>query len=521
VRPAKVKWFDWTEEAFRKAEAEDKPIVLSISATWCHGCRVMDETTYSDDDVAGVLNSEYVPIRVDSDRRPDLNERYNLGGWPTTAFLTPSGGLLGGTTYVDPAQMKQLLAQLKSGYAVHKHRLGEEIARRDAKIAQVRQAPPAGLAALSMEVFRKTIRGIVATFDPAYGGFGQAPRFPLVASLRVVLQALYETDGPDFRQVLTKTLDAMADRGMYDHEDGGFFHYAINDLWTVARFEKIAEDNAGLIRLYLDASLVSGQEKCLGKALHALVWAKTRLWDEERGVFYGSQAADEDYYIAVPKERAKRTPPPVDRTLYTPACAAMASAFLRAAEVTGDASLAETGKRALESLLGECVRDGEVAHYHDGQPRLFLLARDAIVLGEALLDAYDHTGERRFLEQAEDLAASLTTRFWSAEEKGIVDRLADPAERGEAGRPRKSIQENALAAAILARLWRHGAGDHHRDQAERLLLGYPDFLDGYGHLTAEYALAADWLVRPPTEIQAGPGRLKPYVPRRVILHGIP
>ena len=126
-----VRWYEWSEEAFRKAQAEDKPIVMDLVAPWSHGCRVMNKETYGDAAVIEALNRDYVPVRVDSDRRPDINDRYNLGGWPTTAFLTPNADLLGGATYVAADQMRQLLVQLKVGYAANKHRLAEEIAKRD------------------------------------------------------------------------------------------------------------------------------------------------------------------------------------------------------------------------------------------------------------------------------------------------------------------------------------------------------------------------------------------------------
>src|SRR5205809_326725 len=170
---------------------------MDLCAPWSHGCRVMDAQTYGDPEIVEALNRDYVPIRIDSDRRP-------------------------------------------------------------------------------------------ATHDPMYGGFGKAPKFPLVPSLRVALQALHETQGPDFRMILSKTLDAMADRGLYDHEQGGFFHYVTNDTWTMARFEKLAEDNAALIRLYLDAAVVMSQDKYLAKALHAVDWAKSTLLDPERGASFGS-----------------------------------------------------------------------------------------------------------------------------------------------------------------------------------------------------------------------------------------
>ncbi len=516
MRPVKVKWFEWSDEAFQKARAEDKLVVLALSAPWCHGCRVMDRETYADDEVAALLNRDYVPVYVDTDRRPDVNERYNVGGWPCTTFLTPSGEMLGGWTFMGRDDMKRTLVQLKLGYATHREKIAEEIARRDEKIARVLERPPAPLASLTMEVFRKTVRGIVATFDPVHAGFGKAPKFPLVPSLRVVLQALHETQGPDFDQVFRRTLDAMGDRGMFDGRAGGFFHYVTNDVWSAPRFEKMAEDNAALLGLYLDASLVAGEDKYAARALQTLEWAQAALLDPGRGVFGGSQAADEEYYMLSPEERAKRAEPPVDRTVYLPATAAMASAFLRAAEVLGDEGWASAALRGLDWCLAEMVTDRGVAHVHDGEPRVFGLLRAPVSLASALLDAYDHAGEARHLEAAGRLAGELTGRFWFEAEKGLADREVGPSDCGEMARPRKQIHENSVAAQTFARLWRITGDEEHRRRAERLLLSFPDFLDGYGHATAEYALAADWLVRPPNEVTRAPGALRGYVPRRVV-----
>ena len=509
-----VRWFDWSEEAFRKAQSEDKPIVMDLTAPWSHGCRVMDAQTYGDPEIADLLNRDYVPLRVDCDRRPDINDRFNLGGWPTTAFLTPNAELLGGATFVARDQMKQLLIQLKVGYAVNRHRIAEEIARRDEKIREALEPQFSGVAQLTMEIFRKTVRGIVSTHDPMHGGFGKAPKFPLVPSLRVALQALHETQGPDFRHVLAKTLDAMADRGMYDHEQGGFFHYVTNDTWTMARFEKLAEENAPLIRLYLDAAIVMGAEKYQAKALHALAWAQAMLLDPHSGAFFGSQAADDDYYGAPPRDRAKRPVPAVDRTIFVPGSAAMAGTFLRATQVTGTAAFAETALRGIEWMLRECVRDGAVAHYHDGQPRLFVLARDPIALAAALLDAYEHTGTRKYLDTADTMMENVLRRFWSEAEKGIVDRAVDAIDRGDLSRLKKNLPENSGAAENFARLWRITGEERHKKCAEKILLSYPDFEDSYGHPTAEYALAADWIVRAPEEV--GPGELRSFVPRRKV-----
>jgi len=109
-----IKWFDWTDEAFQRAKTENKPILLDISAVWCHWCHRLDQDTYSVPEIAEYVESHFIPIRVDTDKRPDINRRYNMGGWPTTAFLTPNGLVMGGGTYFPPDQMRQILRDVYS-----------------------------------------------------------------------------------------------------------------------------------------------------------------------------------------------------------------------------------------------------------------------------------------------------------------------------------------------------------------------------------------------------------------------
>ena len=111
-----VKWQPWSPAAFTKAQEEDKPVLLSISAVWCYWCHVMDDDTYSDPEVQDLLNEHFVTIRVDNDHRPDINARYNVGGWPTTAFLTGHGGLIGGATYLPPEQLISMITEFAEAY---------------------------------------------------------------------------------------------------------------------------------------------------------------------------------------------------------------------------------------------------------------------------------------------------------------------------------------------------------------------------------------------------------------------
>ena len=127
-RAHEIRWRPWSPEAFEEARREDKPILLAISAVWCHWCHVMDETTYSDEQVIRLINERFVPVRVDNDQRPDVNARYNMGGWPTTAFLTPDGEVLSGATYVPPEQFRQALEQVSSYYREHRDDIAQKVA---------------------------------------------------------------------------------------------------------------------------------------------------------------------------------------------------------------------------------------------------------------------------------------------------------------------------------------------------------------------------------------------------------
>src|SRR5579862_3934814 len=139
-RAAEISWMPWGARAFERAQSEDKPILLSISAVWCHWCHVMDETSYSDEGVIDAIKRSYIPVRVDNDRRPDVNARYNMGGWPTTAFLAPDGTTLTGATYLPPQQMRRALEEISRFYAERKDEIADHTAALQAHAVRPPQA---------------------------------------------------------------------------------------------------------------------------------------------------------------------------------------------------------------------------------------------------------------------------------------------------------------------------------------------------------------------------------------------
>jgi len=215
-----INWLPWGMDAFAKAQAENKPVLLSISAAWCHWCHVMDETTYPDPDVADFINQEFVAIQTDSDHRPDINARYNVGGWPTTAFLTGHGGLIGGATYLPPDQLLAMLTELASAYREQKSQLYDQ-ARQLLNQRRDQARRPAAGPDVEDALVDRVARVVTGAYDAMHGGFGSSPKFPNASVVQFLLH-LSRTSGQEFyRVMLEKTLDGMADGPLFDREEGG------------------------------------------------------------------------------------------------------------------------------------------------------------------------------------------------------------------------------------------------------------------------------------------------------------
>src|SRR6267143_4064858 len=184
-RAAEINWHPWSAAAFDEARQTGRPILLSISAVWCHWCHVMDETTYSHAGVIDLINREYVPVRVDNDVRPDINQRYNMGGWPTTAFLTASGDILSGATYLPPDQMADALSRIASYYQTSQ----PEIASR-ALEARKRAASGVARSAGSLDdgIVEAILEAVTNAYDSEYGVFGDAPKVPQTDAILLLLE---------------------------------------------------------------------------------------------------------------------------------------------------------------------------------------------------------------------------------------------------------------------------------------------------------------------------------------------
>lgn len=473
-------WLEWGDEAFRRARSGQKPILLSISSPWPQSCRLMDRETWSDAEVSRMAAADYVAVRVDAGRRPDIFDRYSAGALPTTVFLTPDGRLLWGGTFLPPHEMTLALSRLRAGFLANRERLDEAIRDRDALVDKVRAGQHPGRLDLSEDLRSRTIEGVLATADTLFGGFGQAPKFPLAPSLVLLARAFAEKADSRIRTVLEKSLDAIADKGLRDPVEGGFFSWSRNEHWTAPETEKLLADQAAIILALAEGSVVLKRSDWLDRAREAADWAERTLRDPETGLFTAGRAADPDYYILDAGKRRTTAPPETPRHIYVDGNAAMVSALLRLSAATGDGG-ARQGALVTLSRLATGAGEGLV-HSLDAGPRASGLLRDPAALAGALLDGHDASDDPRFREAAGRTLDKVMKSFGDVGEGGLLDRVPGHEELGELALPRRPVAWNASVARSLARLGR-------RDEARRILSSLPHPGVDYGHATVELAEA--------------------------------
>ncbi len=498
-RAHEIAWQPWSGAAFERARREDKPILLSISAVWCHWCHVMDETSYSDGDVIARINEQFVPVRVDNDLRPDVNARYNMGGWPTTAFLTPDGTIVTGATYLPPDTMRRVLDDIARFYAENK----AEIAARSTGAAAPRVYDPAAPAELTAHAIAHIVEEIAQGYDDLYGGFGDAPKFPQTEALEFLLSEWRISGEQRLFEMVAKTMLGMSRGGMYDHVEGGFFRYSTTRDWSVPHFEKMSEDHAGLIRL-LSSLVTSTRNHAFRDALiSTLHYARTVLRDPKTGFFAGSQDADEAYYERPLDERRKTTAPYVDRRAYSNWTAGLASAWAHAARALDDDTIAAETVATLDAMH-ERLRDPDGLLFHvlaPGEaPAVRGLLTDQVSYSRALIDAHELTGEARFLERA-CAHADATIAHLGAPDGGFFDHAPVEEQIGRLTVQDRPIIDNGVFADALLRLATLTDRAIYREHAQRTLLLYARTHANAGSFAATYARALRRFLAPSVSVK--------------------
>lgn len=494
-RASEIHWRPWSDDAFEQARRDGRPILLSISAVWCHWCHVMDETTYSDPGVIDLVNREYVPIRVDNDVRPDINQRYNMGGWPTTAFLTPTGDILTGATYLPADKMQDAAVRVAEYYRANRD---EVEAKAEEGRQRAGQTIAASVGALDPELVDTVLTSVEQAYDPVNGGFGTSPKFPQTEAIALLAEQAARRDESRLMDMARHTLASMAGGGTYDHVEGGFFRYSTTEDWSVPHFEKMLEDHAGLV----EALALTGQADILDDAVRYL---DTVLRDPETGLYAGSQDADEEYYAKDAAGRSGVAAPFVDRRVYAAWNAALAVAYLEASVRLDRPALRDRAAVLLGRLFADLYR-AETGMGHTsgvgGQlgDQVWALRAATLAWGAGLGDVWR--------DRALELAEALERDYGDPERGGYFDRAGSHA-LGRLGDRIKPLPENSLAAIGLATLDALLADPSSglRERARRALTSIAALPAHFGSMGAVFARALDRVLVPPIKVSTGTGAL--------------
>ncbi len=430
-----IAWRDWSEDAFDAARSEDKPVLLTLGATWCHWCHVMDEIAYSDPRVIDLANSRFIPVRVDVDQRPDISLRYNQGTYPSVAVLTPDGDLLAGRPYTPADEMAALLGQISSGvYAPE-----TEQTPRSAE-------PPTH--AYSRASVNDVLARLHQLYDGEFGGFGREPKQPPWEVLRFLTAHHSLTGKPVFLEMVEATLQSMW-HGIYDRKDQGFFRYAVSRDWKVPHYEKMLVTNAHLAMAYLEVFQITRRSLYRTAAEGVLHYMMTTLLAPVQYLFYASQDADEGFYRGSWKERDASTTPPVDRTFYAGWNALAAQALIEAGNVLRDDLHIRLGTAVLHGLWHGSWEPGNglsrrAGAESGGSPVL----ADQVYFLKAWLALHQSTGRPDCLARAVEVAET-TERIFGAPDGGCYD--TPPPQSFEAGflRREQPVLENSCWAEAL------------------------------------------------------------------------
>jgi hypothetical protein len=514
-----VEWHEWGDDAFERARAEDKPLLVSVGYSSCHWCHVMAHESFEDAGTAALMNDLFVNVKVDREERPDVDAvtmeatvgMTGSGGWPTTVFMTPDGKPFYAGTYYPPEPrhgipgFRDLLHAVSQTWRERRGDIEAQAERIDSAIRSV-VAGPASSEPLARDLLEEAVRAIGQTFEPAFGGFGHAPKFPPASTIELLLR-----HGDDVSLAMAAaTLDSMAAGGMYDVVGGGFHRYSVDDRWLIPHFEKMLYDNAVLVSAYLHAWVVTGApryrrvvEETVEYVLRELaveggglasaqdadtdgVEGLTYTWTPAEAEEAGIQAdllepfehgryvvrgeLDPELQARVLELRARRPQPFRDDKALASwnglALAALAEAAYRLEREDWLAAARELGELLLGPLSGP-----------DG--RLFRSIRDGRTSGPGYLDDYANvafglmelhvaTGEVRWLLEARRLALLAVELFGDADGGGFF--LSPPDGDARVART-KDLQDtpipsgNAMLAWVLLRLGRIWGDDDLERQA--------------------------------------------------------
>jgi uncharacterized protein YyaL (SSP411 family) len=490
-----VDWYPWGDEAFARARAEDKPILLSVGYSACHWCHVMERESFEDAEIAALMNRHFVSVKVDREERPDVDQIYmqavqsmtGHGGWPMTVFLTPDGVPFYGGTYFPPADrhglpgFPRLLAGLADAWATRRGEVVSSAQKIGEALGQSERLRGAA-ELLTDEVLFGAFQALSAQFDDTDGGLDGAPKFPQPMIWDFMLRYWKRSKNPRARQMAHTTLTMMARGGMYDQVGGGFHRYSVDAHWLVPHFEKMLYDNGQLASLYLHGWLAFGDPECRRVCEETLDYLLREMTDAGGG-FYSAQDADSEghegkFFVWTPDElrevlgaaeaeyasrywgvdqgsnfegksilylagepdpdriaairaklyeaRERRVHPLRDDKVLAAWNGLACRAFAEAGRALDRHDYVAAAVKNADFLLREMRAGGRLLRtWKAGEAKLKGYLEDYAMVAAALVDVYEATFDRRWLDEARALAEEMVRLFWDEKREGFYDTGTD------------------------------------------------------------------------------------------------
>lgn len=481
-----VDWFAWGDEAFARARAENKPVLLSIGYSTCHWCHVMERESFEDEKVGAFLREHFVSIKVDREERPDVDKIYMTfvqsttggGGWPLNVFLTPDLKPFFGGTYFPPDDRYgrgSFLSVLEQVATVWRERGIEVAASADeihARLELATSQKRGGSQVLNPQTLKRAAELFKESFDPQNGGFGGAPKFPQPSIPALILQSAARFGDAEARGMVLHTCDRMAAGGIYDQLGGGFARYSVDAHWLVPHFEKMLYDNAQLAQLYLDAFLASGESRYADTVRGILDYVLRDMTHPDGG-FYSAEDADSEgqegkFYCWTHDELSKLLAPEefnvaarrfgitksgnfIDHSHPDPLPGLNVLSIVNATVADADKPLL-----ALAISKMQKVRAARVRPHLDDK---ILASWNGLMLG-AFARASAVLNEPRYLAAAEKNLAFIREKLWQS-----------------SGESALRTPHSAISSGTLFHRWRDGERD-----SVQLLEAYASLLEGVVHL---------------------------------------
>ena len=477
-----IHWAAWGAEAFERAHAEDKLILLDLTAVWCHACHVMDETTYVDPAVVTLLNAEFIPVRVETDQHPDIAARYKHGGWPTTSVLLPSGEILFQANALAPEAMLEVLRTSDAFYRENRQDMAERVARIWERVESAQRASRKPHGYIYPEMLPQILQMMKLEYDPVSGGFRDAPKFFEPEAIALAFSHHFWHRDSEWRRMALLTLDQQMK--LHDPVWGGFFRYAEEADWSHPHYEKLLSTQATNLLNYLEAYQVTGLARYREIVEQTMGYVMRFLADRDHAGFYASQDADvrnpdgsgtdlpgEKFFALEESQRLAVGIPFVDRTKLTDWNALMIKATLRVSQVLGHTQAREFALNTLGQLYKERYQPGRgLAHLlRDGYPQEFGLLADQVFFADALLEAYLTTGSSHYLDRAETVIEDVIRLFEDGQGGGYFDRTPSASSLGLLKFPHKDLQVNAALSLVFCDLFYLTRNSRYREKAETIL----------------------------------------------------